>query len=339
LLEGTGWHGEILTACSDDEFAGFDLGDSRADQRFFHACIRNQRVNMRRAATADVIFMHRGLFPFGPWQRPTFERQLARLNDHIVYDFFDAIWLPRQTANRQVSRTARWLHPADKIEEIIRLARVVTVSNERLAEWARPQHPDVRVLPMLIDVDDYELRHHGDHSPVVLGWVGNRHQLPRLASLAPALRDLSAKRDVLLRVVSSEPVEIAGVPVECHSHPWSPSTDRADFSGIDIGLLPLEDTPYARGKSPFKLLQYAAAGLPVVATPVAIDLSIMEPGRTFLPARNEHDWLEALLRLVDDVKLRHDLGMAAREAVQRHYSYVAYAQEFLNILQTASGPR
>jgi glycosyltransferase involved in cell wall biosynthesis len=197
----------------------------------------------------------------------------------------------------------------------------------------------VRVLPMLIDVDHYEPRTHEPRSPVVLGWVGNRFQVPRLLSLAPALRRLAETREILLRVVSSEPLEIPGVPVEYRTHPWSPMSDREDFSDLDIGLLPLDDTEYDRGKSPLKLLQYAAARLPVVATPVAIDESIMAAGREFLPARDEEDWYGALIQLIDDVQLRNRLGQAARDAVRRHYSYAAYAEEFLDVLMTAAARR
>jgi glycosyltransferase involved in cell wall biosynthesis len=139
-----------------------------------------------------------------------------------------------------------------------------------------------------------------------------------------------------MRVVSSQRIQIEGVPIECRTRPWSPETDREDFADLDIGLLPLEDTEHDRGKSPFKLLQYAAAGMPIVATPVAIDQSVMKPGISFLPATTEQEWLEAMVRLVDDVDLRVRLGREARERVQRHYSHAAYSGQFLQALRAAA---
>jgi glycosyltransferase involved in cell wall biosynthesis len=334
-LRALGCELEILTPCSDREFAQFGQGDAVADQHFYRACLRSQRRNFRHAAAADVVVLHRGLLPFSPWQRPTFEREFSRVNPRIVYDFFDAIWLARQEASAQSSRIARWLNPADKVEQIMALSAVVTVSNEQLAEWARPRHRDVRIVPMLIEVDDYELRRHAQRSPLILGWVGSHYQLPRLLSLAPALRRLAAERDIVLRVVSSQSVAIEGVPIECRTHPWSPQTDREDFADLDIGLLPLKDSEHDRGKSPFKLLQYAAAGLPIVATPVAIDQEVMRPGMCFLPATTEQEWLETMVRLVDDVDLRARLGAEARATVRRHYSHAAYANEFLQALRAA----
>jgi glycosyltransferase involved in cell wall biosynthesis len=327
---------EILSPSTDEEYAAFAAGGLDGVRRYYHACLHRQWANVRRAAAADVVVLHRGLLPFSPWQRPTFERRLARLNPALVYDFYDAIWLERHEAGRQPSRVGRWLNPGDKIEEIMRLARVVTVSNTTLAEWARGHHEDVRVIPMLLEAGDYEPRRHEARSPIVLGWFGNRYQIPRLQTLAPALRRLAASREILLRVVSSERVDIPGVPMESLTHAWSEESERADLASLDIGLLPLEDNPHDRGKSPLKILQYCASGLAVVATPVAIDLSLIRPGECFLPASDEDSWLTSMIRLVDDVDLRRRMGMAARAAVQRHYSFESHAADYLDALSAAT---
>lgn len=335
-LEGLGCDLEVLTPCSDRELAAFGRGDASADQHFFEACLVNQWRNVKRAAAADAVILHRGLFPFSPWQRANFERDLSRLNPHLVYDFYDAIWIQRQRASRVGSAPARWLHPADKIEQIMRGARIVTVSNDRLAEWARLHHADVRIVPMLLDVSGYRPREREHRSPVVLGWSGNRYQIDRLRSIAPALRGLAQSREIVVRVVSSEPVEITGVPLESVTHPWSAESERDDLASFDIGLLPLEATPHDRGKSPLKLLQYAAAGLAIVATPVAIDTSVMRPGEAFLPASTEDEWRSALLRLIDEPELRMRLGAAARGVVERHYGFAAYAQRYADLLRDAA---
>jgi glycosyltransferase involved in cell wall biosynthesis len=338
-LERAGCDVEILTPSTDAEFAQFESGDPASVGRYYRACIINQWGNLRRAAQADVAVLHRGVFPFSPWQRPTFERQLARLNGRLVYDFYDAIWLQRQQAS-DVARSGlgRWLHPPDKIEQIIQLARVVTVSNESLASFAaQHQADDVRVVPMLVDTSSYEPRRHGVRERVVIGWMGNRHQIPRLLALAPALRSLGATRDIVVRVVAPIEVEIPGVPVESLTHPWSAESERDDLQALDIGLLPLEESEHDRGKSPLKLLQYAAAGLAIVATPVAMDMAVFRPGENFLPASNEQEWHQSIDRLVDDPSLRSRLGAAARAAVADHYSFESYTETFMDALLTAAG--
>jgi glycosyltransferase involved in cell wall biosynthesis len=338
-LERLGCDLEVLTPSTDAQFDAYKARAAGADTCYHHACMVNQWRNIRRAADADVVVLHRGLFPFSPWQRPTFERLLARLNPRLVYDFYDPIWVQRRGVSEITrSRLSAWMHPADKIEDLIRLARVVTASNESLADFARALHSDVRVVPMLLEPDDYEPRTHEERSPVVLGWLGAANNLPRLLSLAPALRRLAESRDVLVHVVSSVRVEIPGVPVKSFTHPWSPESERADLATLDIGLLPLDEASVDdKGKSPFKLLQYLAAGLAVVATPMAIDFSVLSPGKCFLPARTEDDWVEAMTRLVDDAVLRARLGSAARQAVRDHYSFAGNARSFLDVLTTAAG--
>lgn len=336
-LERAGIEAEVLTPATDEQWAAFETGDPAAVGRYYRATLANAWRNVRRARGADVVVLHRGIVPFSPWQRASFERRLTRLNPHLVYDFYDAIWLQRQDAHSGTSsRLARWLHPPDKVEEIISLSRVVTVSNEPLAEFARAHHTDVRIIPMLLETSDYDGIAAPGGSPPVLGWTGNRWQLPRLMSLAPALQELAQTREFVLRVVAAEKVEIAGVQVESLTHPWSPESEREDLAALDIGLLPLEDNAHDRGKSPLKLLQYSAARRPFVATPVGIDLELFKPGETFLPAANRDEWVAALARLIDDPQLRAGLGAAAREVVERNYSFAGWTPAFTDALRTAS---
>lgn len=338
-LDPLGCDLEILSPTTDGEFADYKRGEPGADTRYHRASLVNGWCNIRRAADADVVVLHRGLFPFSPWQRPTFERLLARLNPRLVYDYYDPIWIDRrEVSERAGSRLSRWLHPPDKIEDLIRLARVVIASNESLAEFARRHQGDVRVLPMLLEPGDYAVRAHEERSPVVLGWLGARNNLPRLLSLAPALRRLAEERDIVVHVVSSEAVDIPGVPVRSFIHAWTPESDREDLAALDVGLLPLDEASgYDRGKSPFKLLQYLAAGLAVVATPIAIDTEFLPPGECFLPARSEDEWVGQLRRLVDDATLRIRLGDAGRRAIVEHYSFEGQADRFLDALRTAAG--
>lgn len=336
-LERQGVVAEILTPSTDAEFGAYGRGDADADIRFFRICVRNQWRNLRRAADADVVVLHRGLFPFSPWQRPTFERLLSRWHPHLVYDFYDAIWPARRRASQHPSRVARWLNPPDKIEQVIKLARVVTVANEPLAAFARPHHRDVRILPVLLEPGDFNPRRHEARAPVVLGWSGSGANVQRLRSLAPALQRLAATRNIVVRVASPEVVEIPGVHVVSDTRPWSPWLDREHLGALDIGLVPLDDTEVDRGKSPLKLLQYSAMGLAVVATPVAMDFEIMRPGDSFLPASSEDDWVGALTRLVDDVGLRQRLGAAARRVLVEHYSFERHLPAFMDILRTGAG--
>ncbi|MCK6480791.1 MAG: glycosyltransferase family 4 protein, partial [Planctomycetes bacterium] len=330
----------VLCPSTDGEYAAYGRGDPAADARYLGAALRARASFLAGARSWHAVVLHRAVLPFGPWQRPTFERILSRIQPRWVFDFYDSLWVLRRTAAAgSRSAPARFLNPPDAVETACRLARAVTVSGEFLASFARPHGRDVRILPMLLDPGEYAPRPARDADPVVLGWMGNRWNLPRLHSIGPALRALAARRRILLRVVAPERVEIPGVPVESLVHPWSEESERRDLASIDVGLLPLFDDEEDRGKFPFKSIQYAAAGLPVVSSPVAMDPSAFREGESVLYARTGAEWEAAMERLVVDRGLRERLGAGARRTLEERYSFGAHAEGFAGLLrETAAGP-
>jgi glycosyltransferase involved in cell wall biosynthesis len=339
-LERLGIEATLLTPCTDEEWDGFRTGDLSDVYRFQRAVLRNGLRNLRKAAEADVVFLHRGVFPFGPWQRPTFERILVRLNPRLVYDFYDSIWVQRQAAYRAArSRLARWLNPPDMVDSIVRLAAAVTVSNEHLAEWARARRPDVHHLPIVVEPAGYEVREHRETEVVTLVWTGGPHNLTRLEAIGPALRRAASRAPLRLRVVSSRAADIPGVDVESLTRPWSAEEEARDLVSADVGLLPLSDDEVGRGKSPLKLIQYGAAGLPIISSPVVVDRDEFRPGEAILVADDPEEWEEAIVKLARDPALRARLGGEARRVVDRHYTYEAHADRLAALLaEVAAGP-
>jgi glycosyltransferase involved in cell wall biosynthesis len=332
-LEARGWTVDLLCPCTDEEFAAFGRGSVAADLRYHRAVLDARRRDLPVAAAADAILLHRGIFPFGPWQRPTFEKRLAALNPRIVYDFYDSIWVQREAvAAGAKSRIARWLNPPDLVPSIIGTARAVTVSSGHLAEYARRHHDDVHVLPMTLEPGEYEVREHAAAPKPVLGWMGGRGNLERLRSIAPALAEAGKRADFVVRAIAPERIGIEGVEVESLTHPWSPSSERQDLAGFDVGLLPMFDDAEDRGKFPLKLIQYAAAGLPIVASPVAIDPEAFVAGESILYAETEPEWVEAIVSLATDAARRAALGTAARKVLETRYSFAAHADAFDTLL-------
>jgi glycosyltransferase involved in cell wall biosynthesis len=333
-LEARGTKVTVLCPANGEQFRGFPTGDPARDYAYHAASLRNQRVNLRRAAAADVVLLHRGVFPFGPWQRPTFERLLARANPRLIYDFYDSIWVQRHTVHDAAKgRIARWLNPRDLIETIIGCARVVTVSGEFLADFARPLHDDVRIFPMLLEPDEYDVRRHAEADPVVVTWMGNRWNVPRIRSISGALAGAARRSPIRLRLVAPETIEMPGVPTDSLTHPWSPESERDDLLAADIGLLPLFQNTDDRGKFPFKLLQYAAAGLPIVASSIGVAGTDFVPGESVLTADDDEAWTEAVVALATDVRLRARLGAAARRVLEERYAFAAHADRFHAMLE------
>jgi glycosyltransferase involved in cell wall biosynthesis len=338
-LEARGFEVRLLEPCAPAEFAGLLSGSPAGADAFRRAALASLRRNLREALAADLVVVHRGLLPFSPWQRPALEVLLARKGPPLVLDQFDAVWVQRDRARAALrSAAGRWLTPPDGLERAMAAAAGVTVSGENLAGYARLHNPRVHVLPMVVDPSRYPAKGHGDASPVVLGWTGNPGNLSRLASIVPALRRAAEGRRLRLRVVSSAPFAAEGLEVDSATHPWTPANEASDLLSFDLGLLPVFDEPYDRGKFPFKLLQYAAAGLPCVASPVAVDPGAFVHGESILFAASEGEWAEAVGRLADDPALRARIGGAARAVVRERFSYEVHADPYAAFLRSvASG--
>jgi glycosyltransferase involved in cell wall biosynthesis len=276
-------------------------------------------LDVQRAHRADVVAIQRDLFPFGP---PVLERMLLRRNPNLVYDTDDATYLrPSFTPNTPFQRLRRF----DKVAEVVGRARWVSVATDPIAAWARQYNQRVSVVPMAVDPRTYDVvrqarvstrtAHHGGR--LVLGWAGTAGGLRYLHALLPVLRKVSDKYDVEVRVVSGgfRGVQLPGVAVE--AQPWR-GIDQ--LGGFDIGLLPLDDSPFERAKFPFKLLQYWALGLPVVSARVGIAAEVIEHGVNGLLASSAEEWLAALACLLADSALRARLAEAGRETVADRYT-------------------
>jgi glycosyltransferase involved in cell wall biosynthesis len=280
---------------------------------FYSAFALCRALDVSRAHTADVVVIQRDLFPFGP---PVFERMLRRRNAQLVYDTDDATYLrPDFTPDTPFQRLRRF----DKVAGVVRRARWVSVATEPIAAWAREYNPRVSVVPMAVDprVYDKVALSRTSHSPPVLGWAGTAGGLRYLDALAPVLQQVARRHQFRFEVVTGgyRDVRLVGVPHE--ALPWRGIEDLARF---DIGLLPLDDSDFERAKFPFKLLQYWAVGLPVVASRVGMLAQAIRHDENGLLAGTAEEWWAALSRLLRDANLRRRLGQAGRETLASQYT-------------------
>jgi glycosyltransferase involved in cell wall biosynthesis len=210
------------------------------------------------------------------------------------------------------------------------IVKGVLAGNRHLAEHARSRNPAVTLLPTCVDPDAVPARTHGPSDRPVVGWIGTPGNLAHLAAAAPALAALAHEASFVLRIVSSEPWDHPGVPVE--SVPWSARSEAEEIARFDVGIMPLRPTPDAEGKCGLKLLQYAAAGVPAVATPIGVNREIVRPGETGFLAEDDAGWEGALRRLLADAGLRGRLGRNARTDARERWSYDAWEPELLRAL-------
>jgi glycosyltransferase involved in cell wall biosynthesis len=226
----------------------------------------------------------------------------------------DALDLPPPGRETDGSSAARYLK---NFEATIRDADLVLCGNAELA--AKVAHGRTSIVPTPIDTDRFAPDAVTSATGPTLGWVGHSDNLPYLASLAGPLRDLARKHSALkLVVVADRPITIPGVAVEFRE--WRLEDEVSCFNGFAVGLMPLEDTPWARAKCAFKAIQYMALGMPTVASPVGMNRELIKDGvNGFLPT-NAASWFTALDALLTDASLARRVGAEGRRTVERDYA-------------------
>lgn len=253
---------------------------------------------------ADVTWLERGLLP--AW--PSLERALAR---PLVLDVDDAIWMQRPFGAKALAWAAR-------------RADVVVAGNAFLAEWLSAHARRVEILPTSVDVRRVAPRAapcRGDGGRLVLGWMGSRWTLPHLATIEGPLAAFLRTHDAELLVVADAPPVLPSLdPARVRFEAWSDADEARLLTGMDVGLAPLPDDLWSRGKCGAKLLLYLAAGIPVIASPVGGQAEILSRADVGIAPRGGDGWLAALDAIASDEGLRRRLGDRGRLLAETEYS-------------------
>jgi glycosyltransferase involved in cell wall biosynthesis len=274
-----------------------------------------KRRVVQAARRADVVVLQRILPP------PVVLNLLARVNPALVFDIDDALYaLP--------SRRKR-------LGAVLCSALEVVAGSEEIARNVRMLSRSVTVIPTVVDPASYT-----PATPSVegraprLGWIGTAGNLPFLELVRPALCELAARGLAFdIRVISSWSPDWPELPVTPVQ--WRLDGAAAALAELDVGLAPLPDTTWTRGKFPVKAIEYMATGVPVVASPVGALARIVVHGETGFLAASERDWVEHLDRLGRDMELRRRLGATGRRRVEEHYSVAAALPALIGVLERA----
>jgi glycosyltransferase involved in cell wall biosynthesis len=278
----------------------------------------------------DVLWIEYELIPFAP---ALVELLLLRGGPPWVVEYDDAVF---HRYDRHRSALVRGLLGA-KIDRLMAGAAVVIAGNAYLADRARAAGAsDVAVIPSVVDLDHYSIASARTAEPRVIGWIGSPSTAVALDAIAPALARVCAGGRARVVLVGVTPGRRAW-PFPCEERPWVEGREPADIAGFDIGIMPLADDPWSRGKCGFKLVQYLACGRPAVASPIGVNPGIVIDGVTGLLASSEDEWVEALQRLLGDADLRAHLGRAGRAHVSAHFSLAQTAPLVAATLRRASG--
>ncbi len=275
------------------------------------------RAYSRRASAlpgirrASVVWIEKELFPYLPG---FIESLPSRLGVRYVVDYDDATF---HTYDNNSNPLVRGLL-ANKLDGLLRGARAVTVGNAYLERYVEARGvQSIARVPTVVDLARYAANPEPPGDEIRVGWIGTPNTTQYLELLRVPLREVAKTRRIRLVTVGAAPLDDFGVPLEQHA--WSADTEAELLSSLHIGVMPLQDGPWERGKCGYKLIQYMANSRPVIASPVGVNEDIVTPDTGILAA-DAAGWSAALIRLIDDAALRQRMGAAGRKLVEASYS-------------------
>jgi glycosyltransferase involved in cell wall biosynthesis len=277
-----------------------------------------RRLRRMASPRAERMLLHREASPLS---RGELERRLLTTARFAVYDLDDAL----QWDWGEGGRMRRIAPKAPKALLAARHADRVIAGSPVLAEWAAEHNQDVVLIPSCVAPDRYRQKSdYGVREPPRLGWIGSRGNEAYLQLIAPALEELHRRVGARVTVIGTTERTLGELERLIDRVAWSEASQHTELARLDVGLMPVPDEPYTRGKCGYKLLQYGAAGLPAVGSPIGVNADILR--RFGMPApERAADWVDAVLGLLESSEAeRARLGRGALDVVRSAYSYDAW---------------
>lgn len=326
--DGVEFH--VSALLNDDYVQALYKGEKTPFSKILAAYARRLRA-LLNASHYDLLWIEKELFPYLPsWA----EICLAQFNVPYVVDYDDAIFHNYDVSSHPLKRLLK-----NKIKSVMRNATIVTVGNSYLGRHAMEAGAKmVEMVPTVIDLSRYpEPITRPSGTPLVVGWIGSPSTVKFLTPLLP----------VMARLALTIPIEfvIIGANVDQTKYPfarsvqWQESTEVAEISKFDVGVMPLPDSAWERGKCAYKLIQYMACGKAVVGSPVGMNVDVIEDGVSGFLATTDGEWLAALTRLLSNEALRDAMGRRGRQLVEEKYCLDVTAPRLLQSLRTIASNR
>lgn len=320
-------HSWLLNAADDKAFYGRGSLLPKARVGLKALSIRVRDVLSNALNRYDVVFVAREAMFAGP---PLFEELFALEGSRLVFDFDDSIWIPAISEANRAFAALKFTH---KIDRILRISKKVFAGNEYLADYARKFNSDVAIVPTTIDTDEYTPRSSSEQKgPVCVGWSGSFSTIQHFKVALPVLKRVREKFGDRVKFKVIGDASYREPELDIVGDGWKLETELDDLRRIDVGLMPLPDDEWSRGKCGLKGLQYMALGIPTLMSPVGVNSEILTDGESgFLP-RSEDEWFERLSSLIEQPALRRRLGDAGREVVVKRYSLAAWRERYRDLL-------
>lgn len=316
-------YSNILNAEQDKVFYG--AGNTLGKIGVGFSAIFKRLEDVLKASRYDYIFVYRDAFFFGILFEWLFKQSSAKL----IFDFDDSIWLQDENPNQSLFQKLK--NPA-KTARIISYCDLVIAGNDYLANYAKQHNSNVTIIPTTIDTKEYSpIEVPRNNEAVCIGWSGSFSTIKHFESALEPLKQISGKfgESVRFKVIGdgnyhNDDLQIKGLP-------WRKDTEIEDLCDIDIGIMPLPDDDWSKGKCGLKGLQYMALEIPTIMSPVGVNSAIIQDGENGFLASTTEEWVEKLSQLIEDESLRKRMGKAGRKTVEEQYSVEANKEKWLNV--------
>jgi glycosyltransferase involved in cell wall biosynthesis len=304
-----------------------------------------------RSGDYDIVFVQREAFMTGSTR---FEKKFAKSGAKLVFDFDDAIWnLDTSNANKKFE----WLKNPGKTAEIISMSHLVIAGNQYLADYAKRHNKNVVIIPTTIDTNEYrsetQLSYQAEpragngadshlstfgyaqsdkEASICIGWSGSLTTIKHFEFAVPFLREIKKKYGDRISIKVIGDATYVNQELGVRALAWKKEDEVKELSSFDIGIMPLPDDEWAKGKCGLKGLQYMALGIPTIMSPVGVNTEIIRDGENGMLATTTEEWISKLENLIESVELRNSIGEQAILTVQKRYSVEVWKKRYFELL-------
>ncbi len=290
---------------------------------FFNIRFAFKRLkDIKKAAEFDIVFIQREAYFLGT---AYFEKRLAK-KTKLIYDFDDSIWIPNVS---DANKNFLFLKKPQKTAKIISIADMVFAGNRFLADYARQFNDNVKIVPTTIDTEEYKPVP-VKNDKIVIGWSGSKTTIQHFKIAVPFLKKVKEKFGDRLEIKVIGDSTYQNTDLDVKSMDWHKESEIRELSEFDIGIMPLPDDKWAKGKCGLKGLQYMALEIPTIMSPVGVNTEIIEDGKNGFLAGTDDQWVQKLSALTESRDLRRKLGKAGRQTVIEKYSKQAWQETYLH---------